>query len=88
MIELQTLIDQLPQEKIDQATYDLHFDWSDVSVLKEGQLNVLIKRLRQASRKTPADFKREAYNSPLIRSMHKALKRFQRGMRDGRTNTT
>jgi hypothetical protein len=81
--ELQRLIDNLPQSKIDAATYDLHFDWSDLSRLSKGQMIVLLKRLRNASHKTIGDYDKQAEQSPLIQHMKKHLSIVRRGLQDG-----
>lgn len=80
--EIEELLARLSQAKIDTATRDLHFDWSDLTKLTKGQTAVLLKRLRNASRKTLADFDREAANSELIISMKQSLEKFKKGLRD------
>lgn len=82
IIELQNLLNNLPQAKIDQATRDLHFDWSDIDNLKSGQVSVLLRRLRQSARKSPEEVRREVYNSSDMRSMRKLLKQLQNKLRN------
>lgn len=76
--EIEELLAYTAPQRIIQHTKDLHFKWQDnLDNLSKGQLEVVLKRLRRASRKTEDDFEQEAESSELIQSMRASLANFQ-----------
>ena len=84
LAELQVMLSKIDQDRLDEITYDLHFDWSDPSKLRTGQLDVLVKRLRNATRRSLATIERASYKN--IAPIRKALANFQYHLENGPTD--
>lgn len=75
------LLASIPAARLEAAMTDLYFDWRNSQTMTKGQLKVVIKRMRQASRKTMQDFESEARSSEIIISMRKSLENLRENKR-------